>query len=147
MAQGPILNQLNLVVADMQATLAFYRCLGLDIPPDAGRAAGGHHVEVEMPGGVHLDFDSQALARAYDAGWSPLSSGGARGVIGFAVASREEVDTRYAAIVNAGYAGLQEAYDAFWGARYAIVRDPDGRHVGLMSPIAESRRSAPPPLG
>lgn len=24
--------------------------------------------------------------------------------------------------------------DAFWGARYAIVQEPDGNDVGLMSP-------------
>jgi hypothetical protein len=36
------------------------------------------------------------------------------------------------------------AFDAFWGARYAIVADPDGNDVGLMSPIDESRRTWPP---
>jgi catechol 2,3-dioxygenase-like lactoylglutathione lyase family enzyme len=32
MADGPILNQFNLVVTDMAATVAFYRRLGLTIP-------------------------------------------------------------------------------------------------------------------
>ena len=31
--------------------------------------------------------------------------------------------------------------------RYAIVADPDRNHVGLMSPIDEAKRSAPPALG
>jgi hypothetical protein len=35
-------------------------------------------------------------------------------------------------------------FDAFWGVRYAIVADPDGNDVGLMSPIEESRRTWPP---
>ena len=34
----------------------------------------------------------------------------------------------------------QEPYDAFWGARYAIVEDPDGNAVGLMSPIDPDRQ-------
>ena len=38
----------------------------------------------------------------------------------------------------------QPPFDAFWGARYAIVADPDGNDVGLMSPIDESRRTWPP---
>jgi hypothetical protein len=40
--------------------------------------------------------------------------------------------------------GRQPPFDAFWGARYAIVADPDGNDVGLMSPIDESRRTWPP---
>jgi uncharacterized glyoxalase superfamily protein PhnB len=39
---------------------------------------------------------------------------------------------------------LQAPFDAFWGARYAIVEDPDGIAVGLMSPISANRRSPPP---
>lgn len=34
--------------------------------------------------------------------------------------------------------------DAFWGARFAVVADPDGNEVGLMSPIDEERRRWPP---
>jgi uncharacterized glyoxalase superfamily protein PhnB len=43
-----------------------------------------------------------------------------------------------------GYLGRQPPFDAFWGARYAIVADPDGNDVGLMSPVDESRRTWPP---
>jgi uncharacterized glyoxalase superfamily protein PhnB len=45
---------------------------------------------------------------------------------------------------SAGYRGLQLPFDAFWGARYAIVEDPDGIAIGLMSPIDPTRRTAPP---
>ena len=44
----------------------------------------------------------------------------------------------------AGHRGLQAPFDAFWGARYAIVEDPDGIAVGLMSPISAEHRSPPP---
>lgn len=141
---APVLKGLNLVVKDMDATLAFYRRLGLDIP-DAGvwrTASGAHHVEVSMSNGLDLDFDSTELARSYNAGWKP--DGGARSVIGFSLPTREAVDERYAELTGAGYVGLQPPYDAFWGARYAIIRDPDGNHVGLMSPLDPARRSAPP---
>ena len=43
--------------------------------------------------------------------------------------------------------GASKPSDAFQGARYAIVEDPDGNPVGLMSPIdAELRHLAAPPL-
>ncbi len=139
----PVLKGLNLVVRDMEATLTFYRRLGLEIPDSDvwHTPTGAHHVEVSMPNGMDLDFDSAELAKSYNAGWQP---DGSRSVIGFSVPTREAVDERYAELTGAGYSGLQPPYDAFWGARYAIVQDPDGNHVGLMSPLDPARRSAPP---
>ena len=61
-------------------------------------------------------------------------------------ASRDAVDERYAELVAAGHPGRQPPYDTFWGARYAVVEDPDGNPVGLMSPVDPARRSAPPPV-
>jgi catechol 2,3-dioxygenase-like lactoylglutathione lyase family enzyme len=144
-----VLDQLNLVVRDMEATLALYRRLGLHIPESAvwRTATGAHHVEVAMPNGVQLDFDSVALAKRYNDGWrEPAAAGGGRSVIGFALPSRDAVDARYAELTGAGYTGRQPPYDAFWGARYAVVADPDGNDVGLMSPIDPARKSAPPAL-
>jgi predicted enzyme related to lactoylglutathione lyase len=40
----------------------------------------------------------------------------------------------------------QPPYDTFCGARYAILLDPDGNYVGLMSPPDPARRSAPPDI-
>ena len=145
MSDGPpILDQLNLLVRDMDVTLAFYRHLGLVIPEDAGRESGGHHVEVELPNGFVLEFDTLALAAAYDAGARHGDGGGS--VIGFALPSRQRVDAIYGELVAAGYSGSQAPCDAFWGARYAVVEDPDGRHVGLMSPVDPSRKGPPPAL-
>lgn len=54
------------------------------------------------------------------------------------------MDVTYTEITGAGCTGRQPPYDAFWGARYPIVEDPDGNPVGLMSPIEESRKTWPP---
>lgn len=139
----PVLSGLNLVVRDVEAAVAFYRCLGLEIPESTiwRTESGAHHVDVAMPNGLGLDLDSQQLAKSYNAGWSP---DGPRSVIGFSLPTREAVDERYAELTGAGYSGLQPPYDTFWGARYAIVEDPDGNHVGLMSPLDPARRSRPP---
>ena len=73
----PLLNQVNLVVRDPDASWAFFALLGIE------------------------------LGQAYE--WPPGSG----------------------------------AYDAFWGARYAIVEDPDGHTVGLMGPIDRTRGYIP----
>ena len=57
------------------------------------------------------------------------------GVLGFNVDSRERVDQIYNDLTGAGYHGQQEPFDAFWGARYAVVEDPDGNAVRIMSPV------------
>jgi uncharacterized glyoxalase superfamily protein PhnB len=67
-------------------------------------------------------------------------------ILGFSVPTREAVDALYANLVAGGHRGRQQPYDAFWGARYAIVDDPDGNGIGLMSPIETTRRFWPPKL-
>ena len=65
-------------------------------------------------------------------------------VLGFRLPSSEAVNQRYAELTAAGYIGRQPPFDAFWGARYAIVADPDGNDVGLMGPIDDASRHMPP---
>jgi uncharacterized glyoxalase superfamily protein PhnB len=139
----PLFNQLNIVTDDVDAALAFYRRLGLDVPDGVRLPDGTRHAEVKLPGGVTLEFDNPALARIYNAAWR-CPGGSSPALIGFSLPSREAVDRCYADLVAAGYEGRQIPYDAFWGARYAVVADPAGNDVGLMSPIEEARRSWPP---
>ena len=89
-----------------------------------------------------MDLDSETFATKWDEGWP----GGAGIVLGFKVDTRSEVDELVAALAATGATVQQRPYDAFWGARYAVVNDPDGLAVGIMSPVDAARRSpAPPP--
>jgi uncharacterized glyoxalase superfamily protein PhnB len=144
----PDLNQVDFVVRDMEAAIAFYRALGVDIPESAmwRTPSGIHHVDLAMPGGMIVHFDSPALARAYDRGWREPEGTGTRNVFSFHVASRDDVDRIYAKLTGLGYRSSQPPFDAFWGSRYAIVEDPDSNHVGLMSPRDPAKRSAPPAI-
>jgi catechol 2,3-dioxygenase-like lactoylglutathione lyase family enzyme len=132
---GPVPGQFNLIVSDMEASVAFYRRLGLAIP-DTGPSWQRHHRSAQLGNGFDLDFDSEEFARHWDSGWT---SG--MGVLRFNVDSRERVDQIYNDLTGAGYHGQQEPFDAFWGARYAVVEDPDGNAVGIMSPVDPDMRS------
>jgi catechol 2,3-dioxygenase-like lactoylglutathione lyase family enzyme len=123
---------IELVVADMAATLAFYRHLGLDVPPEADNQP---HVEVDL-GGMRLAFDLESTIRSFDAGWSPPSGGGHRVALAFACDSPEEVDAAWAEITGAGYHGHLPPWDAFWGMRYAVVHDPNGVPIDLCAALA-----------
>jgi uncharacterized glyoxalase superfamily protein PhnB len=136
------LDHIDIVAADFDGTLDFYRRLGLAIPPGPTGDDGIRHTEVAFDNGVQLQFDNDYLAEFYNAGWRKEPR--ARVVLGFHVDTREEVDVRYHDLVAAGYEGRQPPFDAFWGARYAIVADPTGIDVGFMSPIDDARKSWPP---
>jgi uncharacterized glyoxalase superfamily protein PhnB len=142
------LKQVDLVAKNMDATLAFYRAVGLQIPDDAiwRTPSGVHHVDVPMPDGLTLHFDSAALAGVYNSGWREPTGSGSRSVITFHVAARDEVDAIHDRLTRLGHRSSQPPFDAFWGARYAIVDDPDGNTVGFMSESDPARRSAPPDL-
>ncbi|MEK7687330.1 MAG: VOC family protein [Pseudomonadota bacterium] len=145
----PTLNQLNIVSGNVDASIAFYRRLGVDIPdPRIWRTATGvHHVTAVEPGATEaagLDLDSAVFAQIWNKGWAGRKDLAGRVVVGFSVSSREEVDRLYGEMTTAGHRSLQAPFAAFWGARYAIVEDPDGIAVGLMSPISAKHRSPPP---
>jgi catechol 2,3-dioxygenase-like lactoylglutathione lyase family enzyme len=135
------LHMLNVVTADLAASLEFYRRLGVEVP--AGVDDDDVHVELPQPGGFSLEIDAHGSATIWHAGFR-ADPAGVGVVLGFRLPSNEAVDERYADLVAAGHTGRQPPFDAFWGARYAIVADPDGNDVGLMGPIEESRRFMPP---
>jgi len=142
------LEQINIVVRDMQKSLAFYRLLGVSIEGNRGAEWtewSRHHVNGVTSNGVRVELDSVAFAKQWNPGLDEAKLGSAVIPI-FHVPSREEVDRIHARVTAAGYRSHKVPEDAFWGARYSIVEDPDGTSVGIMSPIDESkRRPAPPP--
>jgi catechol 2,3-dioxygenase-like lactoylglutathione lyase family enzyme len=123
------IDVVGVVVADMAQSLAFYRRLGVDVPASADTEP---HVEVPLPGGLRLAFDTVETIRSFDPGWTP-PSGGHRIALAFACDSPAEVDATFHALVSAGHAGHLEPWDAFWGQRYAAVQDPDGNSVELFA--------------
>ncbi len=120
-----------MVTADMAATLAFYRRLGLDIPAEADTAP---HAEAVGPGGVRLAWDTVEVVASTHPGWE-LPQGPGRMSLAFRCEDPAEVDRVHAELTAAGYRGLKEPWDAFWGQRYAVVEDPDGNGVDLFAEL------------
>ena len=141
--ERPVLDQLNLVVGSMPASLEFYRRLGVDIP-DRDPGWDRHHRSGKTESGAQVELDSTAFTPHWNRGWPKDKTGI---VIGFRVASRERVDELYTELTAAGHRGMQPPYDAPWGARYAVVEDPDGNAVGLMSKSDPKRRGSYPDPG
>jgi uncharacterized glyoxalase superfamily protein PhnB len=131
----PSFMGVHLAVADMRATVAFYRLAGLTIEEGVEDQP---HVEITFDSGAHVALSAKPVIDMYDPGWrGPEPSTAA--VLQFGLASRDAVDEVYRRLTDAGYHGHLPPIDAFWRSRYCEVDDPDGHAVGFHSP-----RDAPP---
>ncbi|MGX6602093.1 VOC family protein [Micromonosporaceae bacterium Da 78-11] len=132
----PTFDAMGTAVADMTATLDFYRLLGMDIPPEANDAP---HVDVPLAGGFRLMFDTYETVQSIDPDFVPPAKGGEPGgshfSLGFRCAGPAEVDSTYRLMVDAGHRGQKEPWDAFWGQRYAVLLDPDGHQIDLYAEL------------
>lgn len=133
----PELQQVNVVVSDMDTSVVFYRLLGFEFLPTAPEWESHHRSARDA--GTDLELDSSEFASRWDVGWRTGHTGV---VVGLRYPTRQAVDEAYAKAVEAGYRSQQEPYDAGWGARYAVLEDPDGNAVGLSSPVDDDYRSA-----
>jgi uncharacterized glyoxalase superfamily protein PhnB len=125
----PVSAAIEIVTSDLAESLAFYRLLGLDVPD-----GDSPHVEVELPGGNRLLFDTEDTIAGMHPGWTPPPSAG-RVVLAFGLSSPADVDAVYARLTRAGHNGELEPFDAPWGQRYATVVDPDGTSVDLFAAL------------
>jgi uncharacterized glyoxalase superfamily protein PhnB len=126
---APVLNAVGIVTTDMDRSLRFYSLLGLAVP----EADGAGHVNIEMPGGARLMFDTEEEIRKFRPEWTRTT--GNQVALAFDCGSSAEVDERYAAVTGAGFDGEKAPWDAFWGQRYAQLRDPDGVAVDLYAAL------------
>jgi catechol 2,3-dioxygenase-like lactoylglutathione lyase family enzyme len=125
----PQLNAIGIVVSDMARSIGFYRLVGLDVPetPDEG------HVDTFLPNGVRFMLDSEETVLSFRPEWTRET--GNQISLAFECASPVEVDEAYERVVAGGFEGEKEPWDAFWGQRYAQLRDPDGVGVDLYAAL------------
>jgi uncharacterized glyoxalase superfamily protein PhnB len=128
------LDVVGVIVSDLGSAIDFYSRLGLQFPEDADPMGHGH-VEAALPGGLTFTLDAEQSIKSFDPGWSPPSNGH-RVAVAFRCDSPEDVDRVYAELAAAGAGGYKEPWDAFWGQRYAQVKDPDGNVVDLFAALS-----------
>ena len=132
----PRLDVIEIVVADMAASLAFYRLLGLDIPDTDDESP---HVEVSLPGGMRMAFDTQETIRSFDPAWTP-PAGGHGVALAFDCDDPAGVDATHEAVVAAGHRSHLAPWDTFWGQRYASGARPRWQHDRPVRTVGHVRR-------
>jgi uncharacterized glyoxalase superfamily protein PhnB len=133
----PRMEAFSVVVSDMPRALAFYRKLGLEFPEGA---ESEDHVEAQLSGGLRYMLDTESVMKMFDPEWTRPSGGHAVGGA-FKCDAPEEVDRVYAELLAAGGSPHKEPWDAFWGQRYAQLKDPDGTVIDLFAPLPEQPQS------
>ncbi|MGR6913098.1 VOC family protein [[Actinomadura] parvosata] len=126
----PTMNAIDLAVADMDKTIAFYAKLGLEFKVDASMP---DHASCDLPGGLHLMLDTEQFRASYTPGWKAPSNG-SRTFLAFEFPSPAEVDAKFQELKEAGAKEVTAPWDAPWGMRYATLQDPDGNGVDLYAP-------------
>lgn len=119
---------IGLVCKDVQASLRFYETLGLPVPvPD------GPYCELTLDGGIRLSWNEVEMIKSIYPDWEePV---GHRMGLAFLCDGPAGVDATFAKLTAAGHPSVKEPFDAFWGQRYAVVKDPDGNLVDLFAPL------------
>jgi catechol 2,3-dioxygenase-like lactoylglutathione lyase family enzyme len=125
----PQLNAIGIVASDMARSIRFYRLLGLDVPetPDEG------HVDTFLPNGVGFMLDQEDVIRSFRPEWTRQA--GNQIALALECDSPTDVNDVYRRVVDAGFTGEKEPWDAFWGQRYAQLLDPDGVPVDLYAAL------------
>lgn len=123
---------IGIVTRDLGASLAFYRALGVDIPPIPDDAP---HAEAKLPGGMTLAWDPVGTILSFRPDFE-FPTGENRVGFAFRAESAAAVDRAYAEIVSAFPAAAEtEPWDAPWGQRYSTVLDPDGNSIDIYAPL------------
>ena len=124
----PDLNAIGIVASDTARSIAFYRLLSIDFPEE-----GEGHIEATLPNGVRFMLDSEEVILSFRPDWTREI--GNQLALAFECGSPAEVDELWAAVKAAGFDAEKEPWDAFWGQRYAKLRDPDGVPVDLFAAL------------
>jgi uncharacterized glyoxalase superfamily protein PhnB len=120
------LDMIGITAEDVQASVAFYRLLGVDFPDPEGP-----YVEATLRGGIRISINDKKMVEEV---YGVAETGGHTIGLAFLCDSPEHVDQMFAALTAKGFKAKLEPFDAFWGQRYATVHDPDGNPVDLFAP-------------
>ena len=124
------LDAISVTSTNLEKSAAFYSLLGFTFP---AFDKGEKHIEPETKSGeVRLMIDAADLIQSIT-GSKPIPPNHSS----FAILCENpaKVNSTVASVRAAGFVVVKEAWDAFWGQRYAIIQDPDGYMVDLFAPL------------
>ena len=122
-----MLDSIGIVSQNIDQTIKFYGILGVQFREEGDTG----HFEGVTKTGIKLMIDSEKSIKELYPSWK--NPQGCPVVLCFKQSSSEEVERIYNKIVDSGFEGVREPWDAFWGQYYSSVMGPDGNQVDIFS--------------
>lgn len=122
------LDAIGIACRDIEATIKFYQVLGIQF-----KEFGQGHFEGTTSSGLRIMLDSFELLRKINPEWQEPKASGV--TLCFLQESPLKVDETHKKLIAAGYSSEKDPWDAFWGQRYASVRDPNGNQVDIFASL------------
>ena len=127
------LGIVGIAVADLAASLAFYRRLGLAIPADVDASGGAFRLP--LPNGMVFFWETVGYIQGFDPSYRP-GTGDRRVILEFGFATADDVNAMYDTLLATG--ARSRLAPVTWNGgdiRYAIVTDPDNNQISLRWPL------------
>lgn len=124
------LNAIGVTSKDIKRTARFYELLGFVFPEF--KENEDHLEAITAEGSARLMIDSAKLITEI-LGEEPKHGNHSSFAIQYD--SPQELNEVAQKVKDAGFELYKEPWDAFWGQRYAIVKDPDGYMVDLYATL------------
>ncbi|MEJ7772947.1 MAG: VOC family protein [Geodermatophilaceae bacterium] len=135
---GPQIDAIGVAVSDMAVAIAFYSRLGLDFETGSETQP---HAEAALGSSMRLMLDTEAMLRQIDPEW--VATPGGRLGLAVRLPDASALDALYAELDVEGL-GVKQPWNAFWGQRYAVIRDPDGLHLDLYAQLPDDSAGSTP---
>ncbi|MFV0393737.1 MAG: VOC family protein [Coprobacillaceae bacterium] len=119
------LDMIGIIVKDMDESIKFYECMGLGV----SARHGDDYVELEHDG-IRISLNTKKMITGIY-GFEPTSSGD-KIELAFKMPTIEAVDILANKMKEEGYTIFRDAWDAPWGQRYAIIKDPNDNLLSLF---------------
>ncbi|PKG22964.1 VOC family protein [Niallia nealsonii] len=128
------LDMVGLKVQNMAQSLAFYEALGFGV-----LSGGPNETYAELNNnGVRVSLNLfTMLSEVYQIPLEDVLNQNEAAIpkveLAFLVDEPKQVDDKYQELKDKGYEIYREPWDAFWGQRYAIIKDPDNNLLSLFA--------------
>ncbi|WP_165952643.1 VOC family protein [Kribbella albertanoniae] len=124
--------QINVIVADLERSRAFYALLGVTFSARNRHGDGVAEAWVSTNTGVTIVLHSTAFAAWWDETAPQPAAGGPQ--MDLELESPAQLDEVVAKLTAIGATLVKPPTDMPWGQRFSIVLDPDGHRIGLKAP-------------
>ncbi len=124
------LNAVGVTSTNLKHSVEFYSLLGFQFPDFK---EDEQHVEATSHEGARLMIDAASMIKDI---MGEVPKPGNHSAFAVQYDSPEEVNEVARKVQEAGFTIAKEPWDAFWGQRYAVVKDPDGYMVDLYAQLS-----------